>query len=319
MVIKVYNGYGHKQNLVVYGHVLASLPQSSKKLTNNFLINTWHIIRLFFVKPIANIKVRLQWREQVLETITEEDGFFKFEWASHTPTPAGWHALQVSAFDNTGNEVSATGNLFVPHTTQYVFISDIDDTVIVSHSATIFRRLRVLFFKNSHTRKAFVDVVQHYTLLAAANTKPGMPNPFFYVSSSEWNLYDYLEEFFRFNRFPGGTFLLSQLKQWYNLLRSGQTKHQGKQVRIMRVLANFLEQQFILLGDNSQHDPDIYYTIAMANADKIFAVYIRNVHEAKAAATRAILQQLEAAGIHTCFYEDSSVAIAHSKQIGLIK
>ena len=41
-------------------------------------------------------------------------------------------------------------------------------------------------------------MVKHYNMLASANTQKDVPNPFFYVSSSEWNLYYYLTEIFSF-------------------------------------------------------------------------------------------------------------------------
>src|SRR3546814_8470770 len=72
---------------------------------------------------------------------------------------------------------------------------------MVSHSATIGRRLRELFIRNPRTRKTFPGTAGYYKRLSAAFTSDDRPNPFFYVSSSEWNLYDYLLETFRFNRF----------------------------------------------------------------------------------------------------------------------
>jgi phosphatidate phosphatase APP1 len=319
MTVKIYDGYGHMHDLVIYGHILKQPVSTSKKLTNNFVVNTLNMVRLFLIEPMPGIKLQLQWRNQVFETISEEDGFFKFEWTSETPTPAGWHPVIVNAFNNNKSIVaSGNGKLFVPHITQYAFISDIDDTLLVSHSATIFKRLRVLFSKNPRTRMAFTDVVKHYTLLSRSYTTPGIPNPFFYVSSSEWNLYNYLADFFSHNKFPAGIFMLSQLKRWYNLVKTGKTKHQAKYLRIAKILATFPHQQFVLLGDNSQNDPFIYHDVVSKHPDKIYAVYIRNVRPEKAAATQEVLHELQRTGMHTCFYRDSSEAIEHSKTIGLI-
>ena len=319
MTVQVYNGYGHKHDLIVFGHVLQSSVKTSKKLTNNFFINTLNLVRLFFVKPLAGIRVRLQWGDQTFESVTEFDGFFRFEWSSFTDTPAGWHHLTVHALNETNDIVgSGNGKLFVPHTTQYAFISDIDDTVIISHSATIIKRLHVLFTKHPRTRSAFEHVVKHYNMLALANTQKDVPNPFFYVSSSEWNLYYYLSEFFSHNHFPEGIFLLNQIKQLQGLLKTGKTKHEGKILRIARVLSSFPKQQFVLLGDNSQKDPDIYFAITEKYAGKIHAVYIRNVRKDSEQSTAAMLDKISAKGIHTFFYKDSHEAIEHSQKIGLI-
>lgn len=316
--VKVYNGYGHTHDLVVYGHVFRNKPVIRRKYTNNVLLNVMHIIRLFFVEPMPCVKVQLQWRDQTFDSQTEDDGFFKFEWSSHDVN-AGWHQVVVRYIDKGGSTVaSGEGKVFVPHSTQYAFISDIDDTVLVSHSATIGKRLRVLFTKNPRTRKTFNNVVSFYDLLVTAHTTDAIPNPFFYVSSSEWNLYDYLNEFFKYNGLPKGIFLLNQVKRWYELVKTGKTKHNGKLVRVLRILKVFPKQQFILLGDNSQHDPAIYSAIAHKHPGKIYAVYIRNIRHEKETETRALLQGMEEMGVHTCLFNDNAAAIEHARRIGLL-
>jgi phosphatidate phosphatase APP1 len=151
--VKVYHGYGHMHDLLVYGHVLKG-NAIGRKYTNNILSNIIHLLRLFFVKPLPGVKVRLHWRNQVFDNVTEYDGFFKFEWVSDEPVAAGWHTLIVHALDENDHILSSgQGQVFIPHVTQYAFISDIDDTVMVSHSATVFRRLRSLFTKNPKSRE----------------------------------------------------------------------------------------------------------------------------------------------------------------------
>lgn len=317
--VKVYHGYGHKNNLVVYGHVLAGKPVSQSKFTDNILKNIIHLIRLFFVEPVANVRLQLMWENQALFTTTEKDGFFKFEWQSIGSVPAGWHQIIIHLIDN--KDVILTtgeGKIFVPYSTQYGFISDIDDTVLVSHSSTTGKKLRVMFTKNPRSRKTFADVVKFYNLLALAHTDPETLNPFFYVSSSEWNLYDDLNEFFKFNDLPKGAFLLNQIKRWYQLFKTGATKHQGKLIRVKRILDAFPKQRFILLGDNSQSDTDIYVALANKYPDKIVAIYIRNISPEKEQYATNILGTLEDKTIETCLFKHTDEAILHAKWMGLI-
>jgi len=316
--IKVYHGYGHMHDLVLYGHALKGKPRQRGRLTHNMFANILGLIRLFFVKPLAGVTVRLQWNDQNFETVTGTDGFFKFEWVSEASVPAGWHPVTVTLANAGETTVQGHGNLFVPHSTQYAFISDIDDTVLVSHSASKFKRLRVLFTKNPHSRKAFDDVVRHYQLLSAAHTEPDVPNPFFYVSSSEWNLYDDLNEFFKHNGLPKGAFLLNEIKKWHQLFKTGKTKHQGKLIRVARIMDVFPKQRFVLLGDNSQSDPDIYAAVAQKYPQKIVAIYIRNISIARKEHTQQVLNNIENKEIHTCLFEDNEEAIRHSRAIGLV-
>jgi phosphatidate phosphatase APP1 len=318
--IRVYHGYGHQKNMVVYGHVIAYKRVLVSKYTNNLLLNIIHLIRQFFVKPIPNMRVQMRWNNQHFFASTEKDGFFKFEWSSDESVPAGWHQIVVNSIDNQGRTTATgEGGIFVPHATQYGFISDIDDTVLISHSATTGKKLRVMFTKNPRSRKAFDNVVKFYQLLSLAKTTPDLLNPFFYVSSSEWNLYDDLNEFFKHNDLPKGAFLLNSIKRWYQLLKTGNTKHQGKFIRAIRIMEAFPRQRFILLGDNSQQDPEIYTTIANKYSDRIIAIYIRNVRKSKEYATLQLLNNIENKQIIHLQFNHTQEAIDHAKAIGIIQ
>lgn len=317
--IKLYHGYGHSHDLVVYGNAFKFKAKTTQKYSNNLFVNILYLFRLFILKPYPNLKLRLTFYDQVITQVSEYDGFFKFEWDAGRELGTGWHEVKVEALDDDENVLAeCPGTVYVPHITQYAFVSDVDDTIMVSHSATILRRMRELFIKNPRTRKTFPGAQLHYSLLALSHTSVDKPNPFFYVSSSEWNLYDYLVETFRFNKLPEGVFLLNQIKQWTNLIRTGKTGHEGKLLRVMRIIAAFPDQKFVFFGDNSQQDPNIYASIASKYPEKVEAVYIRNVVLRKAEETKKTLNTIQALGIKTCLFRNSSEAISHSRTIGLI-
>lgn len=316
--VKIYHGYGHQHDMLLYGHLFTHPTVTRKRYSRNVFSNIIYLLRLFFIKTVPCAPVELHWGNQLIQQKTERDGFIKFEWASREPVPAGWHDVAVE-YEEPGEQVTGKGQLFVPHITQYAFISDIDDTIMISHSATVFKRLRALFTANPRTREIFKDVDEHYRLLALSNTTADAPNPFFYVSSSEWNLYDYLDDFFSYNHLPKGAFLLNHIKRWTELLSTGKTKHQGKLIRVARILKAFPNQRFILLGDNTQRDPLIYKAIAEKYAGRIHAIYIRNVSSQQENAAKELLAELQRRlSIHTCLFTSSREAIDHSRAIGLI-
>ncbi|MBB5437306.1 phosphatidate phosphatase APP1 [Pedobacter sp. AK017] len=317
--VKVYHGYGHTHNLVVYGHVFRFKARTRQIYSNNLFVNIVHLLKLFILKPYPYVKVRLTFKGQQVYNTTEYDGFFKFEWAAIENVQAGWHSVKVEALNDHGVVMAVGhGQIFVPHITQYAFISDIDDTVMVSHSAAIGRRLRELFIKNPRTRKTFQDTYTLYKSLSLSHTSADQPNPFFYVSSSEWNLYDYLVETFRYNKLPEGAFLLNQIKRWKDLIKTGKTGHQGKLMRVMRILDAFPNQKFVFLGDNTQSDPAIYTAIAEKYPENIEAVYIRNIRKEKEALTCEFLKKIEARNIRTCLFETNEEAITDALSAGLI-
>ena len=321
IVLQVYDGYGHTENLNLFGNVYKGKPARERKYTKNVFANISRLLKLFFIKPVANAKLRLHWQGIVIETSTEKDGFFKFAWESPTHLEAGWQEGLVQLVDDNGSVLrSETAKVYVPHITQYAFVSDIDDTVMMSYSATKVKRLRALLTKHPHNRRIFEGVKELYQKFMAAYTKPDVPNPFFYVSSSEWNLYYDLRSFFGYNKLPQGIFLLSQMKRWFQLIKTGQTKHTGKLSRIYRVMEAFPKQKFVFLGDNSQADPDIYAAIANKFPERVFAIYIRNIRPSRQAHTKKTLDSILAAeNIHTLLYDHSREVIDHGKRVGLIE
>ncbi|MEO6916455.1 MAG: phosphatase domain-containing protein [Chitinophagaceae bacterium] len=317
--VAVYKGYGHAHNMIIFGHVFKNNLPFRENYSTNMFVNIRHLLRLFLVKPVAGIGVQLDWRGQIIRSVTENDGFFSFEWQSETAVEAGWHQVVVNCLDENG-EISGTGlgEIDVPSSTQYGFISDIDDTILISHSGNTRKKLQLLFTKNPHTRKTFNEVVQNYQLFAKAHTVAASPNPFFYISNSEWNLYNDLVDFFEHNGLPKGSFILNHLKRWFQLFKTGQSEKDNKLRRATRILETFPKQHFVLLGDNSQKDPEIYSSLAKNYPTRVFAVYIRNIDNRNEQHTREILSGLDSLNVFTCFFSINEEAIDHARKIKLI-
>jgi phosphatidate phosphatase APP1 len=319
-VVRVYDGYGDEDEVIVYGHVLRVSPLSRQKYRQSILLNLFGLIRLFMVVPVRNARVIIEWNGETRETHTGEDGLFRFEWKPLLPVTAGWQKASVSYISPAPRSVViARGecSVFIPHVYQYNFISDIDDTFLISHSGNLLKRLYVLFTKNARSRKPFEGVVNHYRMLSLSGTN-GIPNPFFYVSSSEWNLYEYIREFCRKEGLPRGIFLLSQMKRLRSLLYTGQGKHATKYIRIARILKAYPAHRYVLLGDNTQADPEIYFSVARDFPGMIAAVYIRKVSRSKEQATLNYIRKIQELGVECCYFLHSREAIEHSRRIGLI-
>jgi phosphatidate phosphatase APP1 len=321
-VLKVYHGYGNNTDMMLFGHVFSLSPLPRKKYRKNFWTNTLALLRSFMVWRVANAHVTVQWEDQLVQSTSATDGFFRLDWKTKGNAKPGLHTVQVQLRKSSapGAPVIATapGYIVVPHSNQYAFVSDIDDTFLVSHSSTVFKKLYVLFTKNAHSRKPFEGVVKHYQLLASAQAEDISPNAFFYVSSSEWNLYDFIKEFTRKNGLPEGVYLLSQVKRLHEVFKSGANKHSTKFMRIARVLEAYPQQQFILLGDDSQMDPVIYASIVKHFPGRVACVYLRHVYEKNVTNVKMLIKEIEGYGVPCCHFEHSKEAIEHSVRLGFI-
>jgi phosphatidate phosphatase APP1 len=275
------------------------------------------------VRPIPFAKLTLHFNGEAISSTAEKDGFFRIQWSPREMPSAGWHKVEVrleeGVVEKYYGEVNGIGELYVPHAGQYAIISDIDDTFLISHSSNLRKRLFVLFTENAHSRKPFEGVVKHYQALAYAGTDANRPNPFFFVSSSEWNLYDYIRDFAVKNELPKGVYLLGQMKRLSQAWKTGQNKHATKFMRISRVMENFPKQNFILLGDDSQQDPVIYASVVEHFSKQVKAVYLRNVYHKNKEMVEKSISKIRAVGVAVCHFVDSTEAFEHSVEVGLIK
>lgn len=313
---------GNTSQIILFGHVFSLSPLPRKKYRQNFWTNTFALLRSFMVAGVSGAHVRVRWGGQEYKVVTADDGFFRFEFHSETPLQPGVHDISVDYYlpQAQGLKVMATGHgsIIVPYSSKNAFISDIDDTFLISHSSNIRRRLYVLLTKNAHSRKPFDGVVHHYQLLSNLLAGKASQNAFFYVSSSEWNLYDFIKEFCRKNQLPEGVFLLSQIKKISEVWKTGGTKHATKFMRIARILEAYPEQKFVLLGDDSQQDPVIYASIVSHFPKRIVSVYLRQVYFKNEREVNKMISQMQSAGVPVCHFVHSKEAIEHSYAIGLI-
>ena len=320
--INVYNGFGNTDTVIVMGHVLDLSPRERQTFNSNWFRNFFSVIRLFMVSPMKGAVVSMEWGEEMFVTTSGSDGFFRFEFAPKLIREPGWYDVQVVLVPRPAEDSIKTigyGSVYMPHPTQIAYISDIDDTFLISHTSKLRRRLFVLLTRNERSRKAFEGVINHYQQLAVSGTgNETISNPFFYVSSSEWNLYRFLREFIAFNKLPNGVFLLGQMKQLKDFWRSGQNNHATKFMRIVRVIEAYPSQRFVLLGDDSQQDPIIYQSVTNHFPDKILAVYLRRINKRNFENVSKIAEEIRSKGVQCCYFEHSSEAVIHSKKIGLI-
>src|SRR5688500_18022588 len=94
-VIKVYNGYGNSQLLIIFGHVFKLSPLPRKKYRRNFITNFFSMLRLFMVRPYTGALVKLDWDGVIYETRSEDDGFFRFECAPANQLKPGKHKAKL--------------------------------------------------------------------------------------------------------------------------------------------------------------------------------------------------------------------------------
>jgi phosphatidate phosphatase APP1 len=320
-ILKLYRGYANEQELIVFGHVFRPNTAGNYEFEKKRFKNAKSIIRMFRIKTIPNADVYLEHNGIKIHTKALSDGYFKFCIPLKEKEQAGygWTDYFVSTYHN-NEEIREKGTFIHPHEGNLGFISDIDDTFLVSHTRNAFKKIYILLFRNINDRKIFEDVVPHYQALSTAgrNNKEEM-NAFFYVSSSEWNLYKFIVKFTEKHELPRAVLLLKDIKtSLMDFFVTGRGNHNHKFDKIKHILEFYPHLQYTLLGDDSQHDPFLYENICKIFPVTVKAVYIRQTGHSKKEKALAAIENMQAMGVATCYFKNSSEAIAHSKLIGLI-
>jgi phosphatidate phosphatase APP1 len=318
-ILKLYRGYANEQELIVMGHVFK--PTNTKDydfLDKNFK-NASSIISMFRIKTHANADVYLTHNGAKIHTKTLVDGYFKFCIPLDNSDNYGWMDYEVSIIHE-NNTIVTKESYIRPHKGDLGIISDIDDTFLVSYTLNPLKKLYYLLFRNVNSRKVFEDVVPHFQALSSAGrSENGELNAFFYVSSSEWNLYRFLVTFTEIHQLPKAVLLLKDIKtSLTNFFWTGRGGHNHKFDKIKHILEFYPNLKYVLIGDDSQHDPFLYEAISKIFPLTVKAIYIRQTgHEKKGKVNKA-MKNLESMDVSVCYFKNSAEAISHSKKIGLI-
>jgi phosphatidate phosphatase APP1 len=317
-ILQLYRGYANEQELIVMGHVFKRLYDYDYQKKN--FKNATSIINQFRIKTIKNYDVYLKFGNHEIHSKTLDDGYFKFCIPIEKEFDFGWMEYEVS-IKHKLETITAKGSFIRPHEGNLGIISDIDDTFLISHTRNVFKKIYILLFKNVNDRKVFEGVVPHYQALSSAgrNNKDEQ-NAFFYVSSSEWNLYNFIVKFTKIHQLPRAVILLKDIKRGVtDFFISGRGNHNHKFDKIKHVLEFYPNLKYVLLGDDSQHDPFLYEQICKIFPVTVKAVYIRQTGKHQKEKTKAVLKNLEDLDVSVCYFKESSKAIMHSKSIGIIK
>lgn len=323
-VIMAYRGYGTPHRVFVKGHVLDDRVLYESQLHDKRRKNLVAMLSRYLSKGMPNIRVGIRFSGQYQEVITNYKGYFETTFEFEKPLLIkGWLPVQYQVLDKIvemQEPLVQQGEVYVlEENRSFGVISDVDDTILISHATSIFRKFRLVVFKNSKTRLPFTGVASFYWALHQGLNK-AYHNPIFYVSSSEWNLYDFLEDFCRVRHIPKGPFLLKSLKTGLlELFKSGGGNHNHKKEKIEHLLEVFKDVKFIFIGDSGQRDAAIYTEIAEKYPTRVLAMYIRKVSESrKLKIILNLATQLKNKQLDLMLVNDTAEAARHAWEKGFI-
>ncbi|WP_244930126.1 phosphatase domain-containing protein [Nocardioides sp. W7] len=267
--IVAYVGHGRAHPLVigpaiVRGRVLDDAEPAETIVGESPWAAVRRSVAGFLTTELPGVHLRIEVGGGAVETFTDGDGYFQAELDDSVLESPWTEGTVTLASPYRGVEqASAVARIRVDDgRAELGVISDVDDTILVTGVQRTGTMIRQTLTGSALTRTSFAGAPELYRALAGADLR----NPFFYISSSPWNLHDFLLGFLAHRGFPAGPVLLR------DLVTGGH-----KRDRIHEVLTLHPDLQFVLIGDSAEHDPAIYAETVRRYPGRILAVCIREV------------------------------------------
>lgn len=276
------------------------------------------MMEIYNSHELAGVKVRLNAFGTTAELVSDEEGYFTFELPIDRPLPhrTSWEQVIVSTPETEAQKSEIEVPVLAPGTdSHWGIISDIDDTVVETGATNFVKNWRRVLVEQPRDRLAVPGASTLYKMIAEDHVSPA--RPFFYVSSSPWNLYGFITEFMELNSIPHGPMFLKDYGIDDNqLIKTGHDEH--KLAAIETILSFYPGFRFLLIGDNGQKDVEIYAKAVEDYGPRVAGVFIRDVSgTCREGAKAELLRGIEAAGIPTFCGAGFEDAVAIVKSLNL--
>lgn len=285
----------HFQNKSLLQGTLLKTKNRVYKPPKNGLENFLEVIQSYLKKVDSERKIRIEANSEIFTTTTDKQGNFS--------VMVDVLATDIKIFDfETHQEfkiIQAYPTIFRQTKSNFDVISDIDDTIIISYTAQDIKRVGTLTLIKPQNRKAIAFTKKVLEDYEKQNAR------FYYVSKSEGNLFGILSSFIIHNRLPKGPLFLTPYLSFSNLIKS-EKKQDFKLVKIRLILNNETTKQFILFGDDSQKDIEIYSTIIKEFPGRISKVFIRQTRNKIRPHQKEALERLKLNPIPVVYFNNQT-------------
>ena len=296
--VLAYAGYRNAQTARLKGRIVRY--EKPLDAGEGFATRVHAMLEIYNSHELSGVEVRCEGYGLDQTVRSDEEGYFDFELPVGQPLPdtTQWEQVTLSTPGRTAQQDSIKVPIMAPGANNnWGIISDIDDTVIETGATDFLKNWRRVLAERPEDRLAVPGASGLYKMIARDHVAPA--RPFFYVSSSPWNLYGFIAEFMELNHIPHGPMFLKDYGIDDNrLIRHSHDEH--KLAAIETVLAFYPQLQFLLIGDNGQRDVTIYAKAVADFPGRVAAVFIRDVDgSCRSGPEGELLREIEKRGVPT--------------------
>ncbi len=256
-----YPGYGTDGWVRVLARVLLTPPG-----TRRGEVESGRGWRRFFSAKVGGVPVTVDVGGRRHEVISGRGGYV--DAVVPADLAPGWGYVRLSV--EQAPPSTAALRVVGPHA-RLGLVSDVDDTVMITALPRPLLAFWNTFIRTESSRRPVPGMADLLHELAAED-----PEAFvIYLSTGPWNVAPSLQQFLQQYGFPRGPMLLTDWgptsEGWF---RSGR---EHKRAQLRRLLAQLPQLTWLLVGDDGQHDPELYREAAATGSDRVRAVIIRQL------------------------------------------
>lgn len=262
-----YTGFGTPEQVRVLARVVLHPPsdmgivQAATELMHR---RGW---RNFIAAPLAGAEVWIVVQGEPVLVRADRGGYVDVRVKNPGLEP-GWHTIELHGG---GGSIGHVEVQIIDSEETFGIVSDIDDTILSTWLPRPFLAAWNSFFLTEQARQAVPGMARMYQQLLAKH--PGAP--VIYVSTGAWNTYPMVERFLARHGVPRGAMLLTD---WGPTNTGWFRKGPDHKRTCLRELARDLPNiAWLLVGDDGQHDPDLYGEFAALQPEHVRARAIRQL------------------------------------------
>jgi phosphatidate phosphatase APP1 len=222
--------------------------------------------RKFFTVGLAGVPVSVRVGDRLHEVRSTRGGYVDVVLASDLAP--GWHEIPVGL---TGRPAAIEYLRVVGPEERLGLISDIDDTVMITALPRPLLAFWNTFVVKETKRRPVPGMATLYSRLREEEPDALVV----YLSTGAWNVARAISRFLDLHGYPHGPLLMTDWgptpDAWF---RSGQ-EHKHRELR--RLVGDLPQLRWILVGDDGQHDPQLYEDLADERPDALRMVLIRQL------------------------------------------
>ncbi len=269
-----YTGYGTTSRIRVLGRVLLTKQpkpgsrQARKAQRREERVRGW---RSFVSVPVGAVEVTIE-VEGIVRTVLADRGGV-VDASVDVELEPGWHTITMVT---PGSEPVQAPICIVAPGTDFGIVCDIDDTVMVTALPRPFLAFWNTFVLDVHARTPTPGMAVFLERL----TKEHPGAPVIYLSTGAWNVAPTLSRFLSRNLYPTGPLLLTDWGPTHDRFFRNGREH--KTTNLRRLAGEFPDIRWVLIGDDGQHDEEIYGEFALEHPQNVAAIAIRQLSTSEA-------------------------------------